>query len=75
MSTAVAQLGRFASPPQAFYSIPELAERWRCSRGTVYNLIRGERLLDFASPGHRGKKLVPASLVAKIEQESTRVFR
>jgi len=60
---------------QDFFSIPELAARWRCSRGTVYNLIRGERVLDFATPGHRGKKLVPAPIVAKIEQAYMRVFR
>lgn len=60
---------------QDFFSIPELALRWRCSRGTVYNLIRGERVLDFASPGHRGKKLVPAAVVARIEETNTKVFR
>lgn len=49
--------------------------RWRCSRGTVYNLIRGEKVLDFAAPGHRGKKLVPAAVVAKIEEASMKVFR
>jgi hypothetical protein len=31
----------------------DLAERWRCSRGTVYNVIRGEKVLDFATPGHK----------------------
>ena len=60
---------------QQFFSIPELAARWRCSRATVYNIIRGERVLDFASPGHRGKKLVPAETVAKIESANMRVFR
>ena len=60
---------------QDFFSIPELALRWRCSRGTVYNLIRGEKVLDFAAPGHRGKKLVPAAVVSRIEQANMRVFR
>ena len=60
---------------QEFFSIPELAVRWRCSRGTVYNLIRGEKVLDFAAPGHRGKKLVPAVVVSRIEEASMRVFR
>jgi hypothetical protein len=63
------------TPSQEFFSIPELAKRWRCSRGTVYNLIRGEKILDFATPGHRGKKLVPAAVVAKIENDNMRVFR
>ena len=62
-------------PMLPFYSIRELAERWRCSRGMVYNLIRGERVLDFAAPGHKGKKLVPAELVRRIEQSKTKVWR
>jgi len=60
---------------QPFFSIPELAVRWRCSRGTVYNLIRGEKIVDFAAPGCRGKKLVPAAVVSRIEESSMRVFR
>jgi hypothetical protein len=42
---------------QDFFSIPELALRWRCSRGTVYNLIRGEKVLDFALPGIEARNL------------------
>jgi len=60
---------------QPYYSISDLAERWRCSRGTVYNVIRGERVLDFATAGHRGKKLVPAEVVRRIEQRKMQVFR
>ena len=57
---------------QAFYSIPELAIRWRCSRGTVYNRLRfaGAKVLDFASAGKKGKKLVPALTVFHIESRS-----
>jgi hypothetical protein len=64
-----------ATTGQPFFSIPELAVRWRCSRGTVYNMLRGEKLLDFAAPGHRGKKLVPAAVVSRIEESNMRVFR
>ncbi len=64
-----------ASKAAAYFSIPELADRWRCSRGTVYNIIRGEHVLDFAAPGRKGKKLVPAEVVRRIEQRRTRVFR
>jgi hypothetical protein len=60
---------------QAYYSIADLAARWRCSRGTVYNIIRGERVLDFAAPGRKGKKLVPLNVVDRIEQGRTRVWR
>lgn len=62
-----------AMPP--YFSIPDLASRWRCSRGTVYNVIRGEKVLDFAAPGHKGKKLVPQEVVRRIEQSNTRVWR
>ena len=58
-----------------YYSITDLADRWRCSRGTVYNVIRGECVLDFAATGHRGKKLVPAEVVRRIEQRRMQVFR
>ncbi|HTT24174.1 MAG TPA: hypothetical protein VMG82_34945 [Candidatus Sulfotelmatobacter sp.] len=36
---------------QEYYSIRELAERWRVSRGTVYNRLRaaGAKVLDFAA--------------------------
>jgi len=60
---------------RAFFSIADLAERWRCSRGTVYNIIRGERVLDFAAAGHKGKKLVPAGVVSRIESAKMRVWR
>jgi hypothetical protein len=58
-----------------FYSIPELAERWRCSRGSVYNRIRGEMVVDFAAKGRKGHKLIPAEVVLKIERAHLRVLR
>jgi hypothetical protein len=60
---------------QPYFSIPELAERWRCSRGTVYNVLRGKPVLDFARAGHKGKKLVPAEVVRAIEQTRMKVWR
>jgi len=60
---------------QTYFSIADLAARWRCSRGTVYNVIRGEKVLDFAAPGRRGKKLVPQEVVRRIEQKRMRCFR
>lgn len=46
---------------QEYFSISELAERWRCSRGTVYNRLRATRaeVLDFASRGKKGEKGCP----------------
>jgi len=65
-----------ANRQQAFYSIPELAVRWRCSRGTVYNRLRfaGAKVLDFASAGKKGKKLVPALTVFQIESRYMKVL-
>jgi hypothetical protein len=60
---------------QPFYSIPELAERWRCSRALVYNRIRGEKVIDFAATGRKGHKLVPIEVVVRIEQRHTKVYR
>ena len=44
----------YPAPPKdaKYFSIPDLAQRWR---GAVYNAIRGERVLDFAAPGRRGR--------------------
>lgn len=69
------QAERTVSLPQPFYSIPELAERWRCSRASVYNQIRGEKVLDFAANGHKGHKLVPFDVVQKIERAHLKVLR
>jgi len=55
--------------PQAFFSIQELADRWRCSRGTVRNRLRssGASMLDFVGPGKRGKKAIAAGVVFQLE--------
>jgi hypothetical protein len=52
-----------------FLTIPEIAERWRIARPTVYNRLRSARVkvLDFASHTGRGRKLVPVGEVLKIE--------
>jgi hypothetical protein len=60
---------------QPFFSNPELAERWRCSRGSVYNRIRGQMVVDFAAKGRKGHKLVPADVVLKLERAHLRVLR
>ena len=59
-----------------YFSVAELAERWRCSRGTVYNRLRRVRadILDFAPRGKKGKKLVHATTVFGIEAKHTRHF-
>jgi predicted DNA-binding protein YlxM (UPF0122 family) len=62
--------------PQAFFSIQELADRWRCSRGTVRNRLRasGAKVLDFASPGKRSKKAIAAGVVFQIENRKTKLL-
>ena len=58
-----------------FYSIQDLAARWRCSRGTVYNVLRESefKLLDLSNRGKdKGKRIVPAAVVEQIEQGQMR---
>lgn len=59
---------------QEYFSFAELAERWRCSRGTVYNRLRAvaAEILDFAPRGKKGKKVVRARTVFQIEERHTR---
>lgn len=59
---------------QEYFSISELAQRWRCSRGTVYNRLRaiGAEVLDFAPRGKKGKKVVRAKTVFQMEARQTR---
>jgi hypothetical protein len=62
---------------QEYFSIPELAQRWRCSRGTVYNRLRvtGAEVLDFAPRGKKGKKVVPVKTVLQIEERRMKRLR
>jgi hypothetical protein len=57
------------STRQEFFSIAELAIRWRCSRGTIYNRLRlaGVKVLDFGVAGGKSKKLVAAAVVLSLE--------
>ena len=61
---------------QDFFSIGELARRWRCSRGTVYNRLRfsGAKVLDFSTAGRKSKKLVPALTVSQLEAKFTKAL-
>jgi hypothetical protein len=71
-------IDRHSAPArQEFFSIGELARRWRCSRGTVYNRLRsaGAKVLDFAEPGQKCKKAVPSTVVLQIESKKTKILR
>jgi predicted DNA-binding protein YlxM (UPF0122 family) len=63
-----------AQKKQEYFSFVELAERWRCSRGTVYNRLRRVQaeILDFAPRGKKGKKVVRAATVFVVEAKHTR---
>jgi len=79
----MASATQFATRPETksegvllpFFSIQDLAQRWRCSRASVYNRIRGEKVVDFAAAGGKGHKLVPLEVVLKIERAHLRVLR
>src|SRR5260370_37727114 len=68
VNTVRERLARHNSP-QEYFSIPDLAKRWRCSRGTGYNRLRvhGAKVLDFVPNGQRGKIFVAASAVMLLE--------
>jgi hypothetical protein len=68
------QPGPPASTPRDFFSIGELAARWRCSRGTVYNRLRslGVKVLDFAPRGKRSRKAVPVKAVLEVESRQSK---
>jgi hypothetical protein len=53
-----------------FYSIPELAKRWGCSRATVYNVLREAefRVLNIGNGTKKNKWNVPAAVVEHIEK-------
>jgi hypothetical protein len=72
--TAVQERLARRAVPQEYFSIADLAKRWRCSRGTVYNRLRahGAKVLDFAPNGKRGKKVVAASTVLQLEARQTK---
>lgn len=57
-----------------YLTIADLAERWGCSRGTVYNRLRavGAKVLDFAGHGKKGRKAVHMSVILDIERRQTK---
>jgi hypothetical protein len=55
---------------QAFYTLPQLTQRWHCSRAQVYSILREAqvRVLDVGTGNVRSKTLVPAETVERIEK-------
>lgn len=57
------------------YRVAEVAQILHVSRATVYNLLRGEFVVDFAAPGCKGVKLVPESTVCRLLEKHRKRFR
>jgi predicted DNA-binding protein (UPF0251 family) len=74
--TASSEVSAIPQKDVKYYSIPDLAQRWRCSRGTVYNRLRFARakVLDFSAAGRKSKKLVPALTVFQLEAKYTKIL-
>jgi len=71
-----ADAARPRTDAQPFFSISDLAARWRVSRSAVYGYLRGYQVIDFApAPGRKGHKLVSAEIVRQIEWERLRMMR
>src|ERR1700733_9855539 len=57
-----------------FYTFQDLALRWQCSRGSIYNIVRkyDVKTMNLSRGKKRGKQLVPAATVERIERQSTK---
>jgi hypothetical protein len=60
---------------EPLYRISEIAKILHVSRASVYNLLRGERVVDLGGKNKRGCKLVPESVLRAIIDRRTKVFR
>lgn len=58
------------SDRQAYFTIPQLASRWVCSRAQVYAILRASaaKVLDIGEGNKRSKTLVPADVVERLEK-------
>ncbi len=57
------------------FRIAEVAKLLGLSRAGVYNILRGELLVDFSRPGKKGIKLVPESTLKRLLEQHTKIFR
>ncbi len=60
---------------EQLYRISEVAKMLHVSRASVYNLLRGERIVDLGGKGKKGVKLIPASVLRAILDRKTKTFR
>lgn len=60
-----------------FYTVRELAARWKCGKSSVerYMRLNGCKVVDLAVGHPKGKKIVPAKEVLRLEEKRMRVYR
>jgi hypothetical protein len=60
-----------------WFSMSELADRWRCAESTARRVLRmnGCTVLDFAQRGQKGKKLIRKSTIEQLEIRRTKQLR
>ena len=75
---AASETAKQPDEERRFFSISEIADRWRCSRSTVYSRLRaaGANVLDFAPRGaKRSRKVVSIVTLLDIEASKTKRLR
>jgi hypothetical protein len=60
---------------EQLYRIAEVARMLHISRASVYNLLRGEQVIDLGCRGKKGIKLVSESVLRDIVERKTKTFR
>ena|SRR5580704_1076349 len=60
-----------------FYSIRDLAARWRCSKSSVYNIVDkcDVKTLHFGFGKKRGVRLISAESVERIEHRCSKFMK
>ena len=59
---------------EQLYRISEIAKLLHVSRGSVYNLLRGERIIDLGGKNKRGCSSCPRPLFTRLLTERLRSF-
>ncbi len=60
---------------EPLYRIAEIARMLHISRASVYNLLRGEKIIDLGGKGKKGMKLIPDSVLRSILERKMKTFR
>ena len=60
---------------ERLYRIAEVAKLLGISRASVYNLLRGEKIIDLGGKNKKGMKLIPDSVLRGILERKTKTFR